>query len=164
MVRRLLLVAAIAITVAATPRSLPRTGDDAGPASPSLLATGTEAPRPTAAERPVGGSPRHRSVQSRPVPAGAAPQLIVRVTWYCGHGSRCTRGYGAGCLCAAASPDLGSWLGKLVTVRRADRSVTVRIVDCNCRAHRALDLYAIAFARLAPLSVGTFTAAAGIAP
>lgn len=81
----------------------------------------------------------------------------IRATWYCGNGSRCTRGYGPECYCAAISPDLRSWAGSLVRACVGSRCVTVRLIDCNCQAEHGIDLYAVAFRALAPLSVGELT-------
>lgn len=77
-------------------------------------------------------------------------------SWYCGHGSACTHGYGPDCLCAAAGPSLrvGDWRGRRVTVRSGGGSVQVTLVDwCAC-PRRALDLYRTAFDRLADPSRG----------
>ena len=80
---------------------------------------------------------------------------LVRATWYCLAGrSRCTRGVPASCLCAAISPDLRRWAGSSLLVSYGGRSVRVRIVDCLCSRMGGIDLYASAFRRLAPLSVG----------
>lgn len=81
-------------------------------------------------------------------------------SWYCLPGrSACTAGYPADGLYAAAGPALrvGNWRGRVVTVERADGSaaVRVRLVDaCACGGGRVIDLYALAFGRLAPLSAG----------
>ena len=106
------------------------------------------------------------------VPAVPPPHLIVEVrdpgghprvhrgvaSWYCGHGSACTRGYPGG-LYAAAGPllrkSLGVWRGKHVVVRANGRAVAVTLSDwCACPHGRPLDLYSDAFERLAPLSKG----------
>jgi hypothetical protein len=80
---------------------------------------------------------------------------VLRATWYCEPGvSRCTSGYPADCLCAAISPDLAYLRGKLLDVCSSGRCIRVRVVDCNCAAHKAIDLYAAAFRRLAPLETG----------
>lgn len=111
----------------------------------------TRTPRPSA--RPT----------AKPVPAvrstGVASRAVaVRGTWYCDPPrSRCTRGYPASGMYAAISPDLRAWTGRLVRVRYAGRSVVVRIVDCNCQAEHAIDLFAAAFRQLAPTSVGEIT-------
>ena len=57
-------------------------------------------------------------------------------------------------LYAAISPDLWRLYGQRVRVCYRTRCVTVKIIDCNCQAHRAIDLYADAFRKLAPLSAG----------
>ena len=81
-------------------------------------------------------------------------------SWYCSPPrSPCTRGVPASTLAAAAGPALrvGAWRGRVVTVEANGRSVRVRLVDwCACPG-RLVDLYAAAFARLAPLSRGVVT-------
>ena len=87
-------------------------------------------------------------------------------TWYCGNGSRCTRGYGPSDMVAAIDTGTGFRRGDVVTVRHAGRAVTVRIVDvCGCTGARVIDLTTGAFRRLAPLSRGVIpvTLSAGIA-
>ena len=80
--------------------------------------------------------------------------IAATATWYCLPGtSRCHRGYPSG-LYAAISPDLWRLYGQRVRVCYRTRCVTVKIIDCNCQAHRAIDLYADAFRKLAPLSAG----------
>lgn len=75
-------------------------------------------------------------------------------TWYCLAGvSKCHYAASGG-LYAAISPDLAHLRGKTLTVRYGQQSVRVKVIDCNCEAYRAIDLYADAFRRLAPLSVG----------
>jgi hypothetical protein len=68
--------------------------------------------------------------------------------------SRCTAhhpdGPGAD-LYAAVSPDL-AYLGTFTACYRG-RCVTVRAIDCLC-SRSGIDLYADAFARLAPLGAG----------
>ena len=60
-----------------------------------------------------------------------------------------------GGLYAAISPDLGFLRGKPVKVCYGASCVVVVIWDCNCGGvTRAVDLYADAFVRLAPLSAG----------
>jgi len=107
-------------------------------------------PTPSAAVEP--------GARSEPsLPARSGHSIEVSITWYCKPNvSRCTAGYPASCYCAAASPDLLAlgWRGKLVNVTANGRRVTVRIVDCSCQAHRSVDLFAVAFDDLAPLSRG----------
>ena len=122
--------------------------------------------------RPVGGSvPRpvdRTDVQPSPhlivVPRGSSQPSSHRASgtasWYCGHGSACTRGFDASCRCAAAGPSIRrllgpAWRGRSVLVRSGPSSVRVRLVDwCACPGGRLLDLYSDAFQRLAPLSRG----------
>ena len=91
--------------------------------------------------RHTGGHPReHRGVAS----------------WFCGHGSACTRGYPGG-LYAAAGPALrhGNWRGRVVVVEANGQSVHATLIDwCACPGGRLLDLYSDAFLRLAPLDRG----------
>ncbi len=125
-----------------------------------------------------------RTVPSRPVVPVPTPRLIVvtvdpvrspngtpatglhtrasgTASWYCGHGSACTRGYPGG-LFAAAGPALrtGDWRGRVVVVSAGGRSVAVRLVDwCQCHKgtarERVLDLYSDVWDRLGvPLSRG----------
>jgi hypothetical protein len=85
----------------------------------------------------------------------AGRYVVGSASWYCGHGSRCTRGYPGG-LYAAAGPTLrtGDWRGRRVVVSVLGRSVTVRLIDwCAC-PQRTLDLYRDAFSRLADPSRG----------
>lgn len=80
-------------------------------------------------------------------------------TFYCnkdatrGPLSRCPVRVSDG-LYAAISPDLGFLRGKRVSVRYGSSTVVVTIVDCDCQATRSIDLFADAFVKLAPLSVG----------
>lgn len=77
-------------------------------------------------------------------------------TWYCQPGvSRCTKGWAAGCYCAAAGPELraalGDWRGRMVMVTNGagDRGVWVKLIDsCACGGDHVIDLYAVAFAAL----------------
>lgn len=117
--------------------------------------------RPTA--RPVVAvpEPRVRAERRDPAPAvggqaGSRRSTRGVASWYCGHGSACTRGYPGG-LYAAAGPALrvGTWRGRAVQVEAGGRRVLVRLVDwCACPNGRLLDLYSDAFSRLAPLSRG----------
>lgn len=156
------LVAVLALILAgSTPRPV-----DVIPAGP---VAGTSEPDHRRTERPTppGHSPdAHRRVSGRwaAVP-GKRPGPYASVsgtsTWYCEPGrSRCTRGYGPECLCAAAGSELRAalgpdWRGRIVTVTAGTRSVAVTLVDtCLCRGERILDLYAAAFRALGPLSRG----------
>ena len=107
----------------------------------------------TAAARPVTKVP----AQSAAHPPRAVHRS-VRATWYCGNGSPCTRGYPAGGMYAAISPDLSYLRGRVVRVcTTISRCVDVRLIDCNCASSHAIDLYAAAFRRLAPLSAGVLS-------
>jgi rare lipoprotein A (peptidoglycan hydrolase) len=44
--------------------------------------------------------------------------------------------------------------GKAVTVCYRSSCVVVRVIDCNCQAHRSIDLYSDAFRQLSPLGSG----------
>lgn len=136
-------------------RALPEASRDDGASVPSLLPVAPSVgPTATVAAFP-GSSP----APARTTTPGR-PSLRLSATYYCRAGvSRCTRGYpdrrGVADLFAAISPDLRYLRGRQVSVCRPGGScVSVRIIDCNCAATRAIDLYADAFARLAPLSLG----------
>ena len=116
--------------------------------------------------------PGNSGASPSPVPSprrAAVPGSSLRLsaTFYCnadarrGPLSRCTRGYpdrrGVSDLYAAISPDLVHLRGKVLDVWRGSAHVRVKVVDCNCAARMAIDLYADAFARLAPLSLGRIT-------
>lgn len=92
----------------------------------------------------------------QPAPLGLP--VPVAATWYCLAGvSRCTVGHpdvGGDQLYAAISPDLSYMRGRLVQVCRAGSCIRVRVIDCNCQAVHAIDLYSDAFKHLAPLSAG----------
>jgi hypothetical protein len=80
-----------------------------------------------------------------------------KASWYCGAGSRCTRGYPASGLYAAAGSALrvGDWRGRTVTVRSGSRSVQVKLIDwCFCGGGRVIDLYRSVFSRLGSPSRG----------
>ena len=88
-------------------------------------------------------------------PPTLGASLRGTATWYCGNGSRCTRGYDPTDMVAAIDTGTGFRRGDVVTVRHAGRAVTVRIVDvCGCAGARVIDLTTGAFRRLAPLSRG----------
>ena len=110
-------------------------------------------------------APRVPAVKADPPTLGAS-LTTGTATWYCGSGSRCTRGYGPSDMVAAIDTDTGYRKGDRVTVRHAGKAVTVRIVDvCGCAGARVIDLTSGAFRRLAPLSRGVIpvTLSAGIA-
>jgi hypothetical protein len=88
-------------------------------------------------------------VVSAPVAAGRA-SLHGTATWYAASSGR-----------FAAGPELRAWIGpawrgKAVTVCAGDRCVSGRLLDwCACRSgHRVVDLPAVDFSRLGPLSRG----------
>lgn len=128
-------------------------------------------PRPTVGlQHPSSGpvphpSPSPTRAAVRQVTRTAAPRHIVgsltgTVSWFCLAGrSACTRGYGPGCLCAAAGPAvraaLGNWRGRYVTVSTRRASVRVVLSDwCQCPDGRVLDLYASVYGQLDALSSG----------
>lgn len=96
-----------------------------------------------------------KAVVDPPVRSSTSSRSLSGVaSWYCGHGSRCTRGHPGG-LYAAIRRDLLYLRGKQVTVISGSRRVVVTIIDCNCgRGANLIDLYADAFDNLAPLSRG----------
>jgi hypothetical protein len=104
-------------------------------------------------------SPPPRVIPSRVkkpavVKAGINSAGSITATWYClTRISRCPTGYSGG-MYAAISPDLSFLRGKTVTVTAGGRSVTVKIVDCDCQARQSIDLFADAFRVLAPTSRG----------
>lgn len=130
--------------------------DEAIPRTRGIEPATTTDPAPEAV---VGAPPSPAAVSQQP----SASAVSVRGTWYCnadparGPLSRCTRGHpdGPGLdLYAAVSPDLAELRGQQIRVCLAARCVVVRAIDCVCSAQAAVDLYADAFAVLAPLSVG----------
>lgn len=108
-----------------------------------------------------------RSAPPSPTPARGAPIVGVVATWYCntdaqrGPLSRCARGHPDARgedLYAAISPDLTHLRGRVVLVCvRGSVCVSVRVVDCDCRARHSIDLYADAFEALGPLGRGRLT-------
>lgn len=65
---------------------------------------------------------------------------------------------------AAAGTELqrGKWRGSKVRVCTADRCVTVTLIDtCKCKGSRIIDLYGMAFRKLAPLSRGVLNVTVG---
>ena len=150
---------------AAHPADLPHSlgrmtmdGLDAVP-SPDVDGQRTRAPQPVSVAT---ASPTAEAVAT-PSPSAVVPvrrtaTIVGKATWYCLPGrSRCTRGYPAGGMYAAAGPSLrvGNWRGRTVIVTAGGQSVAVRLIDtCLCRDGRVVDLYAAAFIRLAPLGTG----------
>jgi hypothetical protein len=116
------------------------------------------------AARPATSAVLRSPVYPGGVAASTAPAALVpgaptrwqgTATWYCGHGSACTAGYGPNDLVAAIDRSLGIAKGELVIVRFGGHSVTVRIVDvCACGGARLIDLTTGAFQRLAKLEYG----------
>lgn len=111
-----------------------------------------------AAEADSAPTPEQRTLPpTQPTQQPAAPttsSITGTATWYCLAGvSRCTRTAQNG-LYAAISPDLDFLRGKAISVCYGASCVTVEVIDCNCSAHRSIDLYADAFRMLAPLSAG----------
>lgn len=110
------------------------------------------------------------SVDPRSTPAARpdANRSGGLASWYCLAGrSACHHAYPSG-LYAAAGPALrrGDWRGSKVEVCRGDVCVVVTLVDwCGCYAgterERAIDLYADAFRRLAPLERGVIRVTIG---
>lgn len=134
-----------------TPRVSPSrflAGKPKGSAAASPRPSAMRAPRPVASGAPV---PATRAPRR---PQGGSGGVLLRMTWYCGAGSPCTRGYGPDCACAAISPDLSSWTGRLVRIWTERASVVVRIIDCNCATEHGIDVYRSTFARLVDPSAG----------
>jgi len=93
---------------------------------------------------------------ARRVGSDATLPLRGLASWFCSATSPCTAGYPASCLCAAAGPALRGL--RWVTVSYGGRAVRVRIIDvCGCPGGRLLDLYRVAFARLADPGLGLIT-------
>jgi rare lipoprotein A (peptidoglycan hydrolase) len=140
------------------PRSIPvATSSDGVPPSSGPILEPTERqvrpvpPRPQPIAQPVAELQPTRQ-PAKPKPAGTTVTGVA--SWYCGHGSTCTRGHVGG-LYAAIRRDLLYLRGRVVTVRSGGRSVRVKIIDCNCGPHANLiDMYSDAFGHLAPLSAG----------
>ena len=151
-----------AALVATATAAAPRSGQ-----STTLLLTPVDVSRPAERASTVPSrrpewtgtlAPVASALPSPAPPATAAPHLVSgTASWYCLAGrSPCTAGHPGG-LYAAAGPGLrvGDWRGRQVTVSAGGRSVTVTLIDwCACPGGRVVDLYAEAFARLAPLSRG----------
>lgn len=165
-----LLIALVLSVWLAASRSAP----DPGPSQASLTGQGrTGAPQPdvSALGRPPApgvGAPPIGSVNAElvtPPEASKGPPAATlyrgTATWYCGHGSRCPKGYGPDDLVAAIDrKDSPFRKGDRVEVRYSCgkgclRAVAVTIVDvCACGGVRLIDLTTGAFQRLAPLGLG----------
>lgn len=110
----------------------------------------------TAELRPRAHQPRLFVAGAARVARAAGHRLSGIASWFCRPGySRCSRGFPASGMYAAAGPALraalGNWRGRLVYVN----GVAVRLIDCNCGLNANLiDLFASVFRRLAPLSQG----------
>lgn len=137
------------------------------------LAASRSAPDPDSSRVGLTGQGRTGAPSARPQPfAGAAgvqqddgaPSASTyrgTATWYCGHGSRCPKGYGPDDLVAAIDRKDSSFRkGDRIEVRYSCgkgclRAVVVTIVDvCGCGGVRLIDLTTGAFQRLAPLGLG----------
>lgn len=78
-------------------------------------------------------------------------------TWYCKPNiSACPVVHSGGMYAAAGSElRIGNWRGRYVNVTYQGRTIRVQLVDwCACGGDRAIDLFADAFAKLAPLNAG----------
>lgn len=151
--------AAFLILLAGASSVVPIPGDPDPILRGAGVETGWQAPRPV------------EGVGVVPEPTGeigtalvGPPPVVAKATWYCLPGrSRCTRGWGSSCLCAAISPDLAGRfrVGSFVRVAYGSRVIRVRIVDCDCAARQGIDLYAAAFSGRdglrVPLSRGQIT-------
>lgn len=124
--------------------------------APEGVANAAQAPVDRGAR--LGLRTEQSGLRVRPVPEPASLGSAViggTATWFCGGGSRCTRGYDAYDLIAAVDPGLGIPRGTLLTVTHGSRSVLVRAVDvCACSGRRIVDLSRLAFSRLASPSAG----------
>lgn len=113
-------------------------------------------------DRHDGGAPRTEIGEPLEVVRGDLPDTATTTrgtaTWLCDppRWTRCTKGYPEGSMVAARGSEIPrSWRGKMVRVWHGKRHVDVRIVDaCACKGARIIDLYAVAFRRLAPTSRG----------
>lgn len=119
----------------------------------------------------TGGAYGGALAQFSPVPSGPSPLYATSTstlwyggtaTWMCNPGgnggprSRCTRGHGYGEMAVGVPWRLRHTfpIGSRVRICRSDRPVcvVVKVVDVN--ACVSWDLFAVAFRKLAPLSVG----------
>jgi hypothetical protein len=102
----------------------------------------------------ISATPRQAATLPGSGPAAEDP-LEGEATWYCLAGvSRCTTGFAEGGLFAAVSEDFGIEPGSRVEVCSGEACVIVRVIDTCSGCDRIVDLYAAAFARLAPLGTG----------
>lgn len=160
------LVLVALFTIVALLVATPRRASEAYPQSPALpeasssggvVRSSPEQTGPTSVVANVGSVVTGRTPPERIVLPATDAAVSGRASWYCGAGSRCTRGYGPSTLSAAAGAALrtGDWRGRLVRVCSGDRCVRVRLVDwCFCGSGRVIDLYRSAFSRLASPSRG----------
>ena len=123
---------------------------------PAIVDPAVERPEPS---RPIVVVPTPRlrvTVAALPIPG--AHGLVGKASYYCGNGSRCTRGYPAGGYYAAAGPKLRvalcgstactSYKGRTVFVD----GIPVRLIDyCQCYwrqpNEKLIDLYYAVFRR-----------------
>jgi hypothetical protein len=99
------------------------------------------------------------NVQFAPA-TGASSIRTATATWYCNppRYPRCTKGYGPSFPGVALTPDMGIRKGTRVEVCRGSRCTFALVIDCNCAARNAVDLYASVWRRLGvPLSRGRMT-------
>lgn len=129
----------------------------------SSMPPSTYAPLPSTSFTEIRFPDQERStpeITAMPVKSPKTDTTMISgvATWYCNRNasrgplSRCPSGYSGG-LYAAISPDLLYLRGKTVLVC-ATSCVRVKVVDCDCQAKRAIDLFADAFMVIAPLSAG----------
>jgi hypothetical protein len=164
----------IAWLLVATPRSAPDPTTPPPGASGTLGSVDVPARAEASTSGPeLSGAPledsRDLSFSGRDRQAGklgGAPQTLPdtatviggTATWLCDppRWTRCTKGYPEGSFVGARGSEIpASWRGKIVRVWHGRRHVDVRIVDaCACKGDRVIDLYAVAFQRLAPTSAG----------
>lgn len=136
--------------------------------APEVIRDPWLSPRPSYAARPPNPTAPVIVVPRSTARPNPTSSLTGRASWYCRAGrSICMYAHpdGPGAdLYAAAGPRLrqalgSNWRNQRVTVSANGRSVTVVLADwCQCSkgtsSEKAIDLYADAFTRLAPLSSG----------
>ena len=127
-------------------------------ASPAQAGPTASAPTPSPVVVPPSEASRLAGGESPVSPGRGAVDGVA--SWYCLPGrSACTAGVPADRMAAAAGPALRYLLGTWVSVCAASGTcVRVQLVDvCACPGGRLIDLYARAFAHLAPLGLGLVT-------